>query len=65
MKTLRSDRRKEYTSNEFDKFCEDEGLERQLTVGYTQQNGVSKRKNQTVMEMAKFMLHEKGLPKSF
>lgn len=30
-----------------------------------QQNGVSERKNQTVMEMAKSMLHEKGLPKSF
>jgi hypothetical protein len=37
-----------------------------LTVSYTpQQNGVSERKNQTVMEMAKFMLHEKGLPKAF
>jgi hypothetical protein len=37
-----------------------------LTVSYTpQQNGVSERKNQTVMEMAKSMLHEKGLPKAF
>jgi transposase InsO family protein len=66
IKVLRSDRGKEYTSNQFYKFCEDEGVERQLTVSYTpQQNGVSKRKNQTVMEMAKSMLHEKGLPKSF
>ena len=48
------------------KFCEDEGVERQLTVGYTpQQNGVSERKNQTVMEMAKSMLFEKNLPKTF
>jgi transposase InsO family protein len=63
IKMLRSDRGKEYTSNEFHKFCEDEGVERQLTVGYTpQQNGVSERKNQTVMEMAKSMLFEKGLP---
>ncbi|KAK2398761.1 putative mitochondrial protein [Trifolium repens] len=63
---LRSGRGKEYTSNEFHKFCEDEGVERQLTVGYTpQQNGVSERKNQTVMEMAKSMLFEKGLPKTF
>jgi hypothetical protein len=37
-----------------------------LIVSYTpQENGVSERKNQTVMEMAKSMLHEKGLPKSF
>ena len=43
-----------------------EGVERQLNVGYTpQQNGVSERKNQTVMEMAKSMLLEKGLPKTF
>ncbi|CAJ2638092.1 unnamed protein product [Trifolium pratense] len=61
VKVLRSDRGKEYTSNEFHKFCEDEGVERQLTVGYTpQQNGVSERKNQTVMEMAKSMLFEKA-----
>lgn len=66
IKVLRSDNGKEYTSNEFGKFCEDEGVERQLTVIYTpQQNGVSERKNQTVMEMAKSMLHEKGLPKVF
>lgn len=66
IKCLRSNRGKEYTSKQFDKFCEDEGMERQLTVGYTpQQNGVSKRKNQTVMEMVKSMVHERGLPKSF
>ena len=66
IKVLRSDRGKEYTSNEFDKFCEDEGMERQLSVSYTpQQNGVSERNNQTVMEMAKSMLFEKGLQRSF
>jgi hypothetical protein len=37
-----------------------------LTTSYTpQQNRVSERKNQTVMEMAKSMLHEQGLPKAF
>ena len=66
IKVLRSDRGKEYTSREFDQFCEDEGVERQLTVRYTpQQNGVSERKNQTVMEMAMSMLHDKKLPKVF
>nr|KYP60023.1 Retrovirus-related Pol polyprotein from transposon TNT 1-94 [Cajanus cajan] len=66
IKALRSDRGKEYTSREFDKFCEDEGIERQLTVAYTpQQNGVSERKNHTVMEMARLMLKEKGLPNTF
>jgi transposase InsO family protein len=65
IKVLRSDRGNEYTSNQFHKFCEDEGMERQLTVSYTpQKNGVSERKNQIVMEIVKSMLHEKGLPKT-
>ncbi|KAM2288348.1 hypothetical protein ACFXTI_029233 [Malus domestica] len=60
---LRSDRGGEYTSTEFDKFCQDIGLERQLTVSYTpQQNGVAERKNRTIVEMAKAMLHDKGIP---
>ena len=47
-------------------FMSIKAMERKLTVGYTpQQNGVSERKNQTVMEMAKSMLHEKKLPKSY
>nr|KYP68962.1 Retrovirus-related Pol polyprotein from transposon TNT 1-94 [Cajanus cajan] len=66
IKVLRSDRGKEYTSHEFDKFCEDEGIEQKLTVSYSpQQNGVSERKNRTVMEMARSMLKEKGLPNTF
>ncbi|KAL6320112.1 hypothetical protein AAG906_004621 [Vitis piasezkii] len=65
IKTLRSERNGIYLS-QFGNFCEDEGVERQLTVAYTpQQNGVVERKNQTVMEMAKAMLYEKGLPKIF
>ena len=45
IKMIRSDRGKEYTSKEFDKFYEDESLEHQLTVGYTpKHNGVSGKK---------------------
>ncbi|CAL2249603.1 unnamed protein product [Prunus armeniaca] len=66
IKALRSDRGKEYTSKEFNKFCEDEGAEHQLTVGYApEQNGVSERKNRTIMEMARSMIFEKGLPNKF
>ena len=54
IKVLRSDRDKEYTSREFERFCKDEGIKRQLTVVYSpQQNGVSERKNHIVMEMAR------------
>jgi uncharacterized cupredoxin-like copper-binding protein len=42
------------------------GIEHQLTAPYTpQQNGVVERKNRTIMEMARCMLHDKGLPKEF
>ncbi|CAL2239153.1 unnamed protein product [Prunus armeniaca] len=63
VKCLRSDRGGEFTSCEFNKLCEDEGIQRQLSMAYTpQQNGVVERKNRIVVEMAKAMLHEKGLP---
>ena len=66
IKILRSDRGTEYNSNEFETFCAVAGIEQQTTVRYTpQQNGVSERKNRTVMEMARCMLAEKNLPKSF
>ena len=63
---LRSDNGKEYTSTQFNLFCEEAGIEHQLTTPYTpQQNGVSERRNRYVMEMARCMLHEKEMPKHF
>jgi hypothetical protein len=35
LKMLRSDRGGEYNSNEFDKFCEDISVERQVMIGFT------------------------------
>ncbi|KAJ4710707.1 Retrovirus-related Pol polyprotein from transposon TNT 1-94 [Melia azedarach] len=66
VKKLRTDNGKEYISNEFDKFCEDAGIQHRLTVPYSlQQNGVCERKNRTLLEMARSMLYEKNLPKKF
>lgn len=66
LKILRSDKGGEYTSLKFTKFCETLGLERQLTVAYSpQQNGVAEGKNRTLVEMAKCMLFEKGIPLEF
>ena len=63
---LRSDNGKEYTSAKFNQFYEEAGIEHQLTAPYTpEQNGVSERRNRTVMEMARCMLHEMELPKTF
>ena len=66
IQALRSDNGKEYTSEQFNMYCEEAGIEHQLTAPYTpEQNGVSERKNQTIMEMVRCMLHEKGLPKEY
>ncbi|KAI5330256.1 hypothetical protein L3X38_029654 [Prunus dulcis] len=66
VKSLRSDRGGEFMSNEFLTYCSEAGIQRQLTVAYSpQQNGVAERKNRTVIEMAKSMLHEKSLPYEF
>ncbi|KAI5324312.1 hypothetical protein L3X38_033385 [Prunus dulcis] len=63
VKCVRSDRGGEFSSSEFNKLCEDAGIQRQFSMAYTpQQNGVVERKNRTVVEMAKAMLHEKELP---
>ena len=66
LKKLRTDNGKEYTSAEFNVFCDDLGVEHQLAVRYSpQQNGVAERKNRSVLEMARCMIFEKNLPKSF
>jgi transposase InsO family protein len=66
IQAVRSDNGKEYTSAEFNMFCEEAGIEHQLTTPYTpQQNGVSERRNRYIMEMARCMLHDKELPINF
>lgn len=66
IKCLRTDRGGEFNSEEFNKFCQMNGIKRQLTAAYTpQQNGVAERKNRTVMNMVRSMLSEKMIPKTF
>jgi len=66
IQAVRLDNGKEYTSAEFNMFCEEAGIEHQFTAPYTpQQNGVSERRNIYIMEMARCMLHDKELPKMF
>lgn len=66
IKCLRTDRGGEFTSTDFNKFCQENGIKRQLTTAYTpQQNGVAERKNRTVMNMVRAMLSDKKIPKSF
>ena len=63
IKTLKLDNGREYTSKELEAFCKEDGIKRELTTPYNpQQNGVAKRKNRTIMEAVKEMIHDQDLP---
>ena len=63
IKTLMSDNGGEYTSKDFDGFCKDVGIKRELTTPYNPQwNGVAERKNGTIMEAVRTMIHDQDLP---
>jgi transposase InsO family protein len=63
IKIPRSDNGGEYTSKEFVNFCKDVGIKRELITPYNpQQNGVAERKNRTIMEAVKTMIHDQDLP---
>lgn len=66
IKCFRTDRGGEFLSDEFNDFCREHGIKRQLTAAYTpQQNGVSERKNRTLMNMVRSMLNGRQVPKRF
>ncbi|MCH79976.1 copia-type polyprotein [Trifolium medium] len=53
-------------SDAFDVFKSTQGIKRQLIVAYTaQQNGVSERKNRTILNMVRSMVSARGVPKRF
>ena len=65
LKCLKTDRGGEFNSFEFAKFYEDNGICRHLTAPYSpQQNGVTERKNRTIVSMMRTLLFEKNLPKA-
>eukprot|EP00253_Pinus_taeda_P012749 PITA_12749 len=64
IKLLRSDSGGEYTSKEIIAFCKEFGIKRELIVPYnSEQNGVAERKNRSIEESVKAMLHNQDLPK--
>lgn len=59
---LRTDNGGEFTSHGFDDFCRDSGIKRDLTMLYNpQQNGVAERKNRSICEATKAMIHDQDL----
>ena len=65
IRALRSDNGSEFDSHHFTDLCRDSGIERELTVPYKpQQNGVVERKNRTICDVAKAMMHDIDLHSS-
>nr|GEV65853.1 ribonuclease H-like domain, reverse transcriptase, RNA-dependent DNA polymerase [Tanacetum cinerariifolium] len=63
---LRTDRGCEFTSNEFTKYCKENGIARQLTAPYSpQQNRVVERRNRTVLSTMRSMMKAIKLPLTF
>ena len=63
IKVLRTDNGGGYTSNDFSDFCKEAGIKRELTIPCNpQHNGVVERKNMSILEDAKAMIHDHGLP---
>ena len=66
IKTLRSDNGGEFTSDIFKYFCISVGINRECSVPYNpQQNGIAERKNRSIVESARAMLHDQNLHYSF
>ena len=63
---IRSDYGREFENTKLATFCNDQGTHQEFSSPKTsQQNGIVERKNRVVQEMARVMLHNKKLPKSF
>ncbi|WJX78107.1 hypothetical protein P8452_61361 [Trifolium repens] len=63
---IRSDHRGEFENEPFATFCEDHGIVHEFSAPRTpQQNGVVERKNRSLQEMARTMMHETKLAKHF
>ncbi|KAK8640461.1 hypothetical protein V6N13_008214 [Hibiscus sabdariffa] len=66
IKALRSDRGGEYLSHAFDELLKECGIVSQLTPpGTPQWNGVSERRNRTLLDMVRSMMSHTDLPTSF
>ncbi|XP_056859992.1 uncharacterized protein LOC130508478 [Raphanus sativus] len=63
---IKSDHGGEFQNEEFDRFCQSQGIRHQYAAPRTpQQNGIVERKNRTLQEMARAMLCGNSVPSGF
>jgi transposase InsO family protein len=63
LKAVRSDRGGEFSSWNFKEFYDKHGIKREYTIPRNpQQNGVVKRQNRSVQQMARSMMIERNIP---
>ena len=66
LKFLQSDNGTEFCNSSMDTILKEKGIRRRLTAPHTpQQNGVAERRNRTLVDSARCMLIQSGLPPSF
>jgi transposase InsO family protein len=66
IRAIQCDNGSEFRNSRFETFCHEWGLEHQFSSSYTPpQNGVVERKNRTLCEMARTMLHEHRTPRRY
>ena len=59
---IRSDHEREFENVDFESFCDEHGIENNFLSPRTpKQNGVVERKNRTLQEITRTMLHENNL----
>ena len=64
--TLRTDNGGEYTSQDFEKYLQENGIKHQTIVPYNpQQNGVAERMNRTLLNMVRSMMFFKNVKLMF
>ena len=66
IQNIRSDHRIEFKNQDFEKFCDEKGIDHNFLVLRTpQQNGIVERKNRILEEMARTILCESNLSRYF
>ena len=66
IKSVNSDRGGEHVSNDFERYCAENGIVHFLTPPYSPEaNGIAERRNRTLLDMVRSMMASANLPTSF